>query len=232
MEKTDLVFRTAFHGYNREDVNQYILGMSKRFKEAQDASKEKIDALTAKLAKAGALDAEDAAGTEAASMAQTIEALKRENEDLKLALEEAKNAGKVYESAPFDNLSQQIGSILVSANTTASTILTNASSDAEKLRADAENEVTLVKAKLESQSEIVLSKFTAELKSVLDRCLADLNGAVNEIQSNTATIAADIQRKNRDMNEKVEQYKKMMSDSLSEKLTELEKSFGIAKERK
>ncbi|MBO5110201.1 MAG: hypothetical protein J6D21_05715 [Clostridia bacterium] len=229
MEKTDLVFRSAFHGYNREDVNQYILSMSKRFKEAQDASREKIDALTAKLASVGALEAGDTENAELASLAETVEALRAENEALKQQLEEAKAAEKTLESAPFDNLSQQIGSILVSANTTASTILNNASSDAEKLRADAESEVYRVKLKLGSEADAILGKFSAELKNVLDQCLAELNSTVNEIQSGAATIAADIQRKNRDMNEKVDYYKKLMGDSLSAKLSELEKSFDAVK---
>jgi D-ribose pyranose/furanose isomerase RbsD len=64
---------------------------------------------------------------------------------------------------------------------------------------------------------------------VLELCLSELNAAVNEIQCETATIAADIQRKNRDMNERVEHYKEMMSDSLSAKLTEFEKSFLVVK---
>ncbi|MBQ9121453.1 MAG: hypothetical protein IJY12_03710 [Clostridia bacterium] len=229
MEKTDLVFRSAFHGYNRDDVNQYILNMSKRFKEAQDASKEKIDALTAKLAAAGVPTTEDAEDAEASSLAESMEALRAENEELKRALEAAKFEEKVIDSQPFDNLSQQIGSILISANTTASTILNNASSDAEKLRADAENEVNKVKLKLGSEADAILAKFSDELKNVLEQCLAELNSTVNEIQSGAATIAADIQRKNRDMNEKVDYYKKVMSESLSAKLVEMEKSFDAVK---
>ena len=229
MEKTEFVFKNALYGYNRDDVNQYILEMSKRFKEAQDASKEKIEALTAKLASVDAPAEVGSSSEEIAALKETIDRLEQENNDLRTELDRAKNTESKHDSEPFDNLSQQIGSILVSANTTASTILTNATNDAEKMRADAESEVQKVKTKLESESDLILSKFSAELKDVLEQCLGELNATVNEIQSSAATIAADIQRKNRDMNEHVEQYRIIMSDSLAAKLDELEKSFNVVR---
>ena len=226
--KTEFVFRSAFHGYNREDVNQYILNMSRRFKEAQDASKEKIEQLTAQLSAQEPSIVSVTGDGRTAALEEEIRRLTEENKRLKQSAAVGAQDSSMS-TEPFDNLSQQIGSILMSANSTASTILSNASSDAEKLRADAESEVNKVKTRLGAEADTILAKFSAELKEVLEMCLSELNIAVNEIQSETATIAADIQRKNRDMNERVDHYRAMMSDSLSAKLTELEKSFVVVK---
>ena len=182
-----------------------------------------------KLAAAGAIAGNEHTDEELHSFTDIIDTLKKENDQLRAELDRVKNAEKVIGTEPFDNLSEQIGSILISANTTASTILSNASNDAEKLRADAEIEVQKVKNKLESESDLILSKFSSELKNILEQCLGELNTSVNEIQSSTASIAADIQRKNRDMNERVEHYRTIMSDSLTAKLAELEKSFNVVK---
>lgn len=228
MEKTQIVFRSAINGYNRDDVNKYILETSKKFKEAQEASKEKIEILTAKLAK---LESHDVTKTEelqknVESLTSTVQSLKEENDKLKADLAAATvNSEKTGEAAGYDALSQQIGSILISANTTASTILSNASSDAEKLRADAENELFKVKMKISAEAESVLSKFTAEMTNVLDQCITELQGTVSAVQSETAAITTTIEQKNKEMNEKVECYKKLMRDSLAVKLADMQKGF-------
>lgn len=228
MEKTQIVFRSAINGYNRDDVNKYILEASKKFKEAQDASKEKIDILTAKLAQ---VESHDDTKTEELkknieTLTATVQALQEENAKLKEDIANTTaSADKEGNAAGYDALSQQIGSILISANTTASTILSNASSDAEKLRADAENELFKVKMKISAEAESVLSKFTAEMTNVLDQCITELQGTVSTVQSETAAITTTIEQKNKEMTEKVACYKKLMQDSLAIKLADMQKGF-------
>ena len=86
--------------------------------------KEKIEALTAKLASVDAPAENTPSSEEMAVLKETVERLQQENEDLRSELDRMKRNENKHGSEPFDNLSQQIGSILVSANTTASTILT------------------------------------------------------------------------------------------------------------
>ena len=142
-------FRGAIGGYNKEDVNNYIEEISRKYSANLSELEKKADRLERKI-NALEEEAEERAQAEQNNVSKSeydekiaelnlaIDALKSENEALirerdeladKLSslTEESESRDELFEkSAKYDQVSAQIGSMIVSANARAESIVTEA----------------------------------------------------------------------------------------------------------
>lgn len=147
MSDKKILFRKSMSGYNREDVNNYIESMNKKYNDEKTEYVEKLEALEKEnkqfteneLPELEALRAErDQREALVTEMTETIEKLRAQIEEASLEnaklsdriseLEKANNANmEVYEkSSKFDKVSEQIGSVLLDANAKAESIVSEA----------------------------------------------------------------------------------------------------------
>ncbi len=232
----NVAFRSAIGGYNREDVNRYILDINR---ELQEKSALADDA----AARASALGAEletvtaDKTALEGirASLQEAIDQLKEENESLreKLAAVEAENARLVVspedgdKSQKYDRISAQIGDIMISANTSADAIVAAANDHAAKIISDTETEANDIRARLSDAADDMLAEISGELRSSTESYLYELSSALCEMRDNTSAMVADFQKRSRDLSMKVEYYQTTLSDTVNTALRQMDEKYGI-----
>ena len=158
MPKEKMVyFRTSLGGFNREDVNSYIEKLNGEFAERERTAKRKTDALESKLAElenakseleralARASALETAAAEREKLIAEqlarieeqnrTIDALRRERGEAQSRAESlderlASLSDAIAKSEKYDDVSAQIGEIILSAKSTADEIIEAAKREA------------------------------------------------------------------------------------------------------
>jgi hypothetical protein len=291
--KNSMAFRNSIGGFNKDDVNNYILRMNRDFKEKEldykdeldnlreqlnindkdtkkqldekneqiavleshntylesanialgDAKKENADlsdalsALEEKLAAADKIIVEqrgliekqaldlDTLTAAKTSAEKTAEALSEELGQLTDSNESASD--EVIEKAHrYDQISRQIGDIVINANKTADEIIERANDRADRVVKSAEDEADSRRKYIADMSEQILAKFSADLRTVSDQCVSELSTTLNDLQYDSAALAADFDKKNRLIAEKIAAYKNSLSDALKAELVSLDSKIS------
>ncbi|MBQ8746351.1 MAG: hypothetical protein IJZ08_00600 [Clostridia bacterium] len=235
----NVAFRSAIGGYNREDVNQYILTINRELEEkalAAEESEKKIEAITEELDAAKA-DKDALEGIQA-SLRESVDQLKEENESLreKLAAAEAekaqlaerlaemeKSAEEEEKSQKYDRISAQIGDIMISANTSADAIVAAANTHAAKILSDTESEANTIRTRLNEQATEMLAHISGELHTSAESCMCELITALSEMRDNTAVLIQDFEKRSRDLSLKVEYYQTTLTETIRTALREMDK---------
>lgn len=210
----NIVFRKSFNGYNKDDVNSYVISISRKVSEAEVAKQEalaKLDAaekekelLSAELAVLK-LKAENLAKTGAGISNTELENLKKTLEEVTRERDEYKNAVEANEekSRQYDSLSSKLGEVMITANAQAQALI----SDAEK-RANARYDEMLDDSRVkvgelnEKYSGKIFDK-TRELLKRLDDIVTDSALLKAEVK---VALDEDIEEcKNHDGGDKIEQ---------------------------
>ncbi len=241
----NVAFRSAIGGYNREDVNQYILNINRELEEKDSAAAEaekkaaeaadRITALTADLDAAKA-DKEALEGSRS-SLSESVDQLKEENDSLreKLAAAEAEkaqlaarlkemesSAEEEEKSQKYDRISAQIGDIMISANTSADAIVAAANTHAAKILSDTEIEANAIRTRLNAKATEMLAHISGELHTSADSCACELITALTEMRDNTALLIQDFEKRNRELSHKVEYYQATLTETIRSALKELD----------
>jgi len=285
--KNVMVFRNSISGFNKDDVNSYILRMNRDFKEKELDFKDELENLqrqlnineteseqqlaekSAKIAELEAQikvlesahteDSEIAIETLKSDLAQSakkasgsekiiveqrdlIEKMQHDYDNLASAksavdetakilskqLKEAMDAnesesGEVAEkSRRYDQISRQIGDIVINANKTSDEIIERANDRADRIVNAAEEEADTRKKYISDTSEQILTKFSFDLHTVSDQCVSELSTTLNELQYDSAALAAEFDKRNRLMAEKIAAYKNSLADALKAELVLLD----------
>ena len=182
MPKEKMVyFRTSLGGFNREDVNSYIEKLNGEFAERERTAKRKTDALESKLAElenakseleralARASALETAAAEREKLIAEqlarieeqnrTIDALRRERGEAQSRAESlderlASLSDAIAKSEKYDDVSAQIGEIILSAKSTADEIIEAAKREADDMRRTADEQLENAAASFNVKSQI------------------------------------------------------------------------------
>lgn len=210
----NIVFRKSFNGYNKDDVNSYVISISRKVSEAEIAKQEalaKLDAaekekelLSAELAVLKLKEenlARNGAGisnTELENLKKTLEEVTRERDEYKNVVEANEEKSRQY-----DSLSSKLGEVMITANAQAQALI----SDAEK-RANARYDEMLEdsRAKVGELNEKYSGKIfdkTRELLKRLDDIVTDSALLKAEVK---VALDEDIEEcKNHDGGDKIEQ---------------------------
>ena len=252
-KQRDVAFRSAMSGYNRKDVNAYIIEINREF-EAREAeltakitSAEESAAEAAKAAETAreeaqaARQAKDEAEAILVTLRESGDALKEENARLseeiaalQAKLAEAEKAAiadpesdEIKKSMKYDQISAQIGDILINANSSADRIVAAANAEATRIMTETEDEATYIRARLSDAADRMLTHISTELHASTDHCLGELMTALREMRDNTGALLADFEKRNRDLKEKVAYYQTSLNDTIHKALTEMDQKYGI-----
>lgn len=195
MEKQNAVFfRSSPAGYNKRDVNQFILDMNAKYSAAEDGYKKEISSLKENEQKnAQVVEKLSEAETEIAALRSELETvrheldvLRRENETM--AAEKASsvphNAEELEQlrkkAALYDTMSSQFGDVMLTANHNAEQMISDARREAEQ---------TLNTARL------TIGQGSAVLSARLDELYRGASvHAINEIQSTVCSAQKALNR--------------------------------------
>lgn len=246
-ETKNVAFRSAIGGFNREDVNRYILDLNRDFadkeKQASDAlsaaesrlaeatetaenlQREKEAALTANTALTAGIAAARAEletlKAQLAATEETAESLRRE-----LAARPASTAAS-DKSEKYDQISAQIGDIMISASTSADAIVAAANEQAAKIMSETEDEANYIRARLSDAADGMLSRISGELHLSTESCFSELMTALKEMRDSTDHMIRDFEKRSRDLGVKVEYYQSTVSDTIEAVLKEMDDKYGI-----
>ncbi len=231
-----VLFRTSIGGFNRNDVNSYIEKLNADFAERERIVKKKLDAAEAKCkelegavselenANARIAELEKEAEMREKLIAEYIEKVEHqaieidglkasktsaEGEITKLTEEIASLSDAISKSEKYDDISNQIGEIILSARSTADGIILKANEEAAKKLSDtnmrienaalgfntrAENATAAIKVqmtKLANDSYASLAEKAAETSDMLRNLAAHISGTAESFGNELATRKTD-----------------------------------------
>ncbi|MBE6561562.1 MAG: hypothetical protein E7662_10605 [Ruminococcaceae bacterium] len=258
-----VAFRPAISGYNREDVNQYILDMNRDFEEREAALRDAAQAAEEKLKEAAEFSAAlevqiGEAEAVSAALRESIDRLKEENASLRdqaqssdaraaelmgrldasekeaSALRDelnsrAQTAEASEKSLKYDQISAQIGDIMINANSSAEQIIAAANTEAGKIMTETEEEAMYIRTRLSDTADEMLSAISERLHVSTENCLGELLNALREMRDSTDALLREFGKRNHELSEKIEYYHANVSDTVAKSLSEMDEKYGIRK---
>lgn len=223
MGKQDsVVFRSATAGYNKRDVNQFILNMNAKFSAAEEEYKREISELKAHCQNSEQ-DAEKIRAMEAEneSLRRELDALRAEVEELR-RIKEAVVSGDAEElddlrkkAALYDTMSSKFGDVMLTA-----------SYNAEQMILDArrESEQTLDAAKsVIGQGTALLSTRLEELyRSANLRAVNEIHATVHSAQQALSRFLDDFARQRAQLDEILRQHNAELCRTTDEQIVQIE----------
>lgn len=230
MEKQNsVVFRSSPAGYNKRDVNQFILSMNAKFSAAEEGYKKEISALKESCQK-GAQSAEKLASAEAEN-----EALRRELETLRLEIGElrreyeamtatqsamtpndAEEVEKLRKKASlYDTMSSQFGDVMLTANYNAEQMLSDARREAEQTLEAAKSTI--------GQGVAMLSTRLDDLyRSASIQAIDEIQATVYSAQKALSRFLDDFARHRAQLDETLRQHDAELRRATDEQITQME----------
>jgi len=245
----NVAFRSAISGYNREDVNKYILSLNREWEEKTAETENALQ--EAQKDKSNAESAVSALNDSLMAIKSEKEALERINESLKeavdqkneeiaalterlLAAEQAAAAlreqltlsGEDDKSVKYDRISAQIGDIMISANTSANAIVAAANEHATRIMTETETEANSIRARLSDAADEMLSQISGELHTSTENCISEMTTSLREMRDNASALIQDFEKRSRDLSVKVEYYQTSLNEAVNALLSEMDKKYG------
>lgn len=253
MPKEKMVyFRTSLGGFNREDVNSYIEKLNGELAERERLAKRKVDALEARLAEAESAKAElertltRLAELEEAAAArekliteqlehieaqkQTIDTLRRENGEAQSRADSLNErltslSDAITKSEKYDDVSAQIGEIILSAKGSADEIIENAKREAEALRHSADEQLRNAADGFNARAATAAYAVKNQIKKIANESYSALTAQTEQTAALLHALAENIGKSTAELDEKLASGR---SDAENAVHTESAKIFGEA----
>ena len=204
------VFRKSMSGYNKEDVNNYIINMSKKYSEAEIGYKNEIARLGYEIqngAKAydelrSAYEKADTDSTaEIAALKDEIEALKEalekknaEIDSLVQNMERADSHAKLSDSFGgitddnekamlFDCISGKTGEIMLIACKTVDDIIAKAKKEAEEIVNEANSKKDTMLRSISGSADTMTSDISAYIRSAVNGCIDKIYSSIKSVEA-------------------------------------------------
>lgn len=229
MEKQNPVFfRSSPAGYNKRDVNQFILDMNAKYSAAEDGYKKEIAALK-EASQKNAQAAEKLGETEAelAVLRSELEASRLELEELRrekeaLAVQQEAAASSSPEemdqlrkkAALYDTMSSQFGDVMLTASHNAEQMLSDARREAEQTLNTAKSTI--------GQGGIVLSARLDELyRSASVHAIDEIQSMIHSAQKALSRFLDDFSQRRAQLDESLRQQDIELRRAADEQITQM-----------
>lgn len=220
MAKEKMVFfRSALGGFNRDDVNSYIEKLNAEFAERERTAKKKLDASESKCAELESAKEQleqsllrlaemeeeakqrekligeyiariDAQKMEIEALEASKVASESEISELSARIESLSEA--ICKSEKYDDISAQIGEIILSAKSTAEDIIAKAEKDAEAKRANADEQIETAAANFNARAATAAYSIKNQMKKLARDSYASIAEKAAETSDMLRNLAAHI----------------------------------------
>lgn len=229
-------FRTSMGGFNKDDVNMYILRQSREFKEKEENYKKEIEKLSCQIEVMNKDSDEIETLREKLSeiTSDTVEYEKKISEykfrieELEKALAEKSAEASKVDKAPdfnkirmYDQLSSQIGEIIIGANKNADDVIKKAETAAKKLLEESEKNAIEAKARLQVAFDSIISGLRKDIEAETDSCIKEFRSYTQSINSGSQNMIAEIEKRYSEMSDKITSYSDALEDSVKSRVSTL-----------
>ena len=213
-----LRFRESFRGYNRDDVNAYIEQLNLHFSKKEADLRALITDLEVKCNNAPAVsDNIDSIKQELEKLKAENERLVSENNALKENLEnaESKTIGEDEKSKLYDEMSAQVGNIIIVANSNADKIIKDAETKAAEILAEATVKAEVMTAEAEAKKNEAVVFMEEKLKNASEQCLSEYTVLVSQTKDQLMSVSEGFKNKTNELMAKLEEKSKEIENSLN-----------------
>lgn len=180
------IFRKAGRGYNKEDVNKYIMTLNNDLVESQKRYDKLVNDSNSKAEKDYfmLMDLREKISSIDA-LKSKIDSLTEENEKLKKQVTELQNGSDTTvvdkNSEAYGNLCTRAGEILVIASTTADDILRKANEEAEKIVGDATAKKDNMLKNISETASTAADGLGDYIRDAVDVCIQKINASIQSV---------------------------------------------------
>lgn len=207
-DKDNVLFRTSVNGFNKSDVNSYIMKINAELeaadKKAENAKKEtdKIKAeLEDALAKLCSANKElEEQNSVISAQYEEIDALKDQLASVPAKIENTEDDSLSEKAELYVKMSAEIGDVLIDAKKNANEYLSRA------------------KASISGRSEEALGAITVDMREGVDGCFREATAYMNSIQIEINRMLADFSGKNKAMNERIKTLHSSLSKNIKDEI--------------
>lgn len=210
-ENNNVLFRNSVNGYNKSDVNAYIMSINKELDDADKKSSEAKKEL--EEIKAVFEEMKASISEQEAIISAQYETINKLNEEIS-ALKEAKEDTSVPETAIYDQMSSKIGNVLIDAKKSADEIIQNAKNEADEY-------LTRTGDAISHASEKALKNITVDMCDGVDGCYKEATAYMNALQIEVNKLLSEFSSKNKAMNERIKALHSALSKNISSEINSL-----------
>ena len=244
MADKNVIFRTSMGGFNKADVTEYIDKQNAEFKKItqslnnllaeRDAKIVElngvIEELTAKLTAAEAeAAASSAASDELARLNTELDSananlMQKDEEIEKLKAEiSGSESEKERKAELYDDMSSQVGDILISANKSADGIIAEATAKAEEINRRAANDADVLRREFTAKMARISSDIRANAKSSAEQFKTEISAEIEALKAALSDALGSVDEKNAALSSKAEALERKLDDALDNAVIEIEK---------
>lgn len=240
MADKNVLFRTSVSGFNKADVMAYLDKQNADFREL---SREKDDAVAAKDAEIASLRAQLDDLIRRAEQAEAEKAAADEAKELKEKLEEAEfiiaekdeiieklkeEASKVSAESErkaglYDDMSSQLGDIIISANKNADSIIAEANAKAAEINEKAAFEAEERKRVYEARMTRISAAVKNNTAAAAENFRGDINAELEQIRQMLSDTVKTVDEKNAVLNELADKLEKRLNAELACAVSEIDR---------
>ncbi|MBR7185002.1 MAG: hypothetical protein IKD37_05265 [Clostridia bacterium] len=193
-KKNNVAFSTALNGYKKQDVNQFIAMLNAKFSAAEEDYRREIASLKKQLeACSGTQAHDDAAEAELLALRHEVEELREklaastvcetaaaDMEAMRKELEGLRKKALLY-----DQMSLQLGDMMISANHNADKIIAHA-------RKDAEQSLANVKSNIAQSANTLSGKLDTLYRNTNTRVMSEISTAMQQTQRTMSVFLEEL----------------------------------------
>lgn len=225
------LFRSAVGGFNRDDVNNYIMKQSREFAEREEKLNDTVSELRAELDTLR-LKAEEAEQLRAltAEAEATVRELEDKVRDLEAKLSEEREERSLAEAAvealsehcaDNEKLKAEAGSIIVNASRAADDMLKRAEDTSKQLVAESERLALEARARVQSTLDKIISDLKEDIQSGTDSCIREFRNYADDITYSSKSLVTELERKYNEMAGKISYYRDTLEESVTGRVEQL-----------
>ena len=142
-----------------------------------------------------------------------------------------------YKLDMYNKISSQLGDILITANRNADDIVSAAKCDADKIIAEAQvecdrrlaestAEANYTRERIAEISTNILASVSGELHGNIENCMKEITTCIDDMQYEVKTLMTKLSARSTEMNDKVAYYQNTATESVDQKLTEMDAEYS------
>ena len=135
-------------------------------------------------------------------------------------------------SQMYDQISRQIGEIVINANKTADEIVERANAKSARILETADLEAKAKKQYIADTAEEILRKFSCDMHVTADQCIAEISETLNSLQYGASALIAEMEKKKMDISDKVSYYRGSITELMKQNLALLDSRTPSNTEKK
>lgn len=249
MAKEKMVFfRTSLGGFNKEDVNNYIEKLNADIADRERMSKKKLDAaeskyaemeakykeLEKKLERISELEAEadsrekligeyiekvEAQAAEIENLRSSNESAESEKSELNAMLDSLSDA--INKSEKYDDISSQIGEIILSARCAAEEIVNKANKEADSKRAQADAQMEGAAASFNARAATATYAIKSHIKKLANETYATLAEKTTQTSDMLLELITHISEVSKELEDKLANGKSVSESAVDAEVAKI-----------